>query len=59
MRNVVIVSAKRTPIGAFGGSLASYTAPELGAAAIFEVVKSSGISMDMVQEVVMGNVLTA
>ncbi|GAB5409710.1 MAG: acetyl-CoA C-acyltransferase [Balneolaceae bacterium] len=59
MRNVVIVEAKRTPIGAFGGSLSSFTAPELGAAAILEVVKSSGISPDMVQEVVMGNVLTA
>lgn len=59
MRNVVIVEAKRTPIGAFGGSLASFTAPELGAAAILEVIKSSGISQDQVQEVIMGNVLTA
>lgn len=59
MRNVVIVAAKRTPIGAFGGSLASFTAPELGAAAILEVIKSSGISPDLVDEVVMGNVLTA
>lgn len=59
MRNVVIVEAKRTPIGAFGGSLASFTAPELGAAAILEVIKSSGISQDEVQEVIMGNVLTA
>ena len=59
MRNVVIVEAKRTPIGTFGGALASYTAPELGAAAILEVVKSAGINPDMVQEVVMGNVLSA
>jgi len=59
MRNVVIVEAKRTPIGAFGGSLSSFTAPELGAAAILEVVKAAGISVNLVQEVVMGNVLTA
>jgi acetyl-CoA C-acetyltransferase len=59
MRDVVIVEAKRTPIGAFGGSLASFTAPELGSTAIIELLKSSGISADVVQEVVMGNVLTA
>lgn len=59
MRNVVIVEAKRTPIGAFGGSLSSFTAPELGAAAVLEVIKASGISQDQVQEVIMGNVLTA
>ncbi len=59
MRNVVIVEAKRTPIGAFGGNLASFTAPELGAMAILEVVKSAGISANQVQEVVTGNVLSA
>ena len=36
MKNVVIVEAKRTPIGTFGGSLSSFTAPELGAMAILE-----------------------
>lgn len=59
MRDVVIVEAKRTPIGAFGGSLSSFTAPELGAIAILEMVKASGIKPDKVQEVVLGNVLTA
>ncbi len=59
MRDVVIVEAKRTPIGSFGGSLASFTAPELGSMAILEVVKSGGIKPDDVQEVVMGNVLSA
>ncbi|MEO9884785.1 MAG: acetyl-CoA C-acyltransferase [Balneola sp.] len=59
MRDVVIVEAKRTPIGAFGGSLASFTAPELGSTAIIELLKASGIAPDEVQEVVMGNVLTA
>lgn len=59
MKNVVIVEAKRTPIGTFGGSLSSFTAPELGAMTILEVVKSAGIKPDDVQEVVMGNVLSA
>lgn len=59
MKNVVIVEAKRTPIGTFGGALASFTAPELGAMAILEVVKSAGIKTDDVQEIVMGNVLSA
>lgn len=59
MRRVVIVEAKRTPIGSFGGSLSSFTAPELGAAAIVEVIKKAGIKPDDVDEVVMGNVLTA
>ncbi|MEX2463742.1 MAG: acetyl-CoA C-acyltransferase, partial [Balneolaceae bacterium] len=59
MKNVVIVAAKRTPIGSFGGSLSSFTAPELGAAAIYEVAKSAGIRMEEIDEVVMGNVLSA
>lgn len=59
MKSVVIVEAKRTPIGSFGGSLSSLTAPELGAAAILEVIKASGIKHNQVQEVVMGNVLSA
>src|SRR5680860_1162130 len=59
MRDVVIVSAKRTPLGSFGGNLSSFSAPELGAAAILEAVKSGGIKPDDVQEVVMGNVLSA
>ncbi len=59
MKNAVIVAAKRTPLGSFGGSLSSFSAPELGAAVINELVKSAGIKPDDVQEVVMGNVLTA
>ncbi len=59
MRDVVIVEAKRTPIGAFGGSLSSFTAPELGSMAIIELLKASGIAPNEVQEIVMGNVLTA
>lgn len=59
MSDVVIVEAKRTPVGSFGGSLSSFTAPELGSSVIYEVIKSAGIKPDDVQEVVMGNVLTA
>lgn len=59
MRNVVIVEAKRTPVGSFGGSLSSYSAPELGAATITELIQSTGIDPDEIQEVVFGNVLTA
>lgn len=59
MRNVVIVEAKRTPVGSFGGSLSSYSAPELGATTITELIKTSGIKPDDIQEVVFGNVLTA
>jgi acetyl-CoA C-acetyltransferase len=46
-------------MGAFGGSLSSFSAPELGASAILEAVKSAGIKPDDVQEVLMGNVLSA
>lgn len=59
MKNVVIVEAKRTPIGSFGGSLSSFSAPELGAATIVEVIKKAGIKPEEVQEAVFGNVLTA
>ena len=59
MKDVVIVEAKRTPVGSFGGSLSSFSAPELGAATITEIIKTSGIKPDDVQEVVFGNVLTA
>lgn len=59
MSDVVIVAAKRTAVGSFGGSLSSLTAPELGASVIYEVIKSAGVKPNEVQEVVMGNVLTA
>jgi len=59
MRNVVIVEAKRTPIGAFGGSLSSFTAPQLASSVIYEVLKTSGVKPDQVDEVVLGNVLSA
>lgn len=59
MKNVVIVGAQRTPIGSFGGSLAGFSTPELGAAAISGLLKKSGCSPKEVQEVIMGCVLTA
>lgn len=59
MKEVYIVAATRTPMGSFGGSLASLSATKLGAIAIKDVVKRAGIKPDMVQEVFMGNVLSA
>ncbi|MFN8667806.1 MAG: acetyl-CoA C-acetyltransferase [Gemmatimonadaceae bacterium] len=56
-RTPVIVAATRTPIGKYLGALASFSAPELGAIAIREAVKRSGIPGDQVNEVIMGHVL--
>ncbi|HET9865601.1 MAG TPA: acetyl-CoA C-acyltransferase [Steroidobacteraceae bacterium] len=59
MENVVIASARRTPIGAFQGALAAATAPQLGAAAIRAALESAGVAGQDVQEVIMGCVLSA
>ncbi|PCH94585.1 MAG: acetyl-CoA C-acyltransferase [Bacteroidetes bacterium] len=59
MKEVVIISAVRTPIGSFGGALSSISATKLGATAIKAAVKRAGISSDQVGEVYMGNVLQA
>lgn len=59
MKEVYIVSAVRTPIGSFLGSLASVPAPKLGAAAIKGAIEKANISVDVVDEVFMGNVLQA
>ena len=59
MREVVVVGAKRTPIGSFGGSLAGISAPQLGSIAIKAAMEESGIKPEMVDEVLMGNVLQA
>ncbi|HEY0097045.1 MAG TPA: acetyl-CoA C-acetyltransferase [Archangium sp.] len=58
-REVVIVGAARTPIGAFQGALAKLTAPQLGAIAIKAALERSGVSPDQVGEVIMGCVLQA
>lgn len=59
MKEVVIVSAIRTPIGSFGGALASFTATQLGGIVIKAAVEKAGIKPEDVQEVFMGNVLSA
>ena len=59
MKKVVITSAKRTPIGSFGGSLSSLTAGQLGSIAIKGVLEDSKILPELINEVIMGNVLTA
>ena len=59
MKKVVITSAKRTPIGSFNGSLASLSAGQLGSIAIKGVLDESKISPELIDEVIMGNVLTA
>lgn len=59
MKEVVIVSACRTPIGSFGGALSSLTAPKLGAIVIEEAIKRANISKETINEVIMGNVVQA
>jgi acetyl-CoA C-acetyltransferase len=59
MKEVVIVSAVRTPIGSFGGCLSTLSATRLGASAIIGAVEKAGINNEIVDEVFMGNVLQA
>ncbi|MBP7931531.1 MAG: acetyl-CoA C-acyltransferase [Chitinophagaceae bacterium] len=59
MKEVYILSAVRTPIGKFGGGLAGFSATQLGSFAIAESVKRAGVEIGLVQEVIMGNVLSA
>lgn len=59
MQDVYILSAVRTPIGSFGGSLASLSAPQLAARAIKAATEQAGIDKSSVQEVFLGNVLQA
>jgi acetyl-CoA C-acetyltransferase len=59
MKNPFILSAVRTPIGAFLGNLSSLKAPELGRIVAEEAIKRAGINKEEVQQVIMGNVLTA
>ena len=58
-REVVVVSAVRTPIGSFGGSLAEVPATKLGAAAIQGALSKAGVKPEDVNEVIMGSVLQA
>jgi len=59
MKEVVIVAATRTPIGSFGGSLSPFTATRLGSFVIKSVIEKSGLKPEHIQEVYMGNVLSA
>ncbi len=59
MKKVYIISAVRTPIGSFGGTLSSMSATQLGAIAIKAAVEKANIKPEMIQEVYMGNVLSA
>lgn len=59
MKEVVIISAVRTPIGSFGGSLKSLSATQLGAAAIKGALTKAGVKPEQVQDVLMGSVIQA
>ena len=59
MKEVYIVSATRTPIGSFGGSLSALSATQLGSIVIKSAVEKAGLKPDQIQEVYMGNVMSA
>lgn len=59
MRDVVIVAAKRTAVGSFGGGLSSLRADQLGSAVIKALLDETGIPAEQINEVVLGQVLTA
>lgn len=59
MKEVYIISAVRTPLGSFGGSLKSLSATQLGAAAIKGALQKAGVKPELIQDVLMGCVLQA
>ena len=59
MRDAVIVSAVRTATGKFQGSLKGFTAPQLGALVVAEAVRRAGVNAQLVDECIMGNVVSA
>jgi len=59
MKEVYIISASRTPIGSFGGSLSTISATELGSIAIKGAMEKAGVEVKEVSEVIMGNVISA
>jgi acetyl-CoA C-acetyltransferase len=59
MTDIVIVAAARTAVGKFGGSLAKVAAPELGAAVIVDLLKRARLTGDQIDQVILGQVLTA
>jgi acetyl-CoA C-acetyltransferase len=59
LKDIVILGGARTPIGSFQGTLASITAPKLGAIAIKGALENSGVAAEQIEQVIMGNVLQA
>src|SRR5262245_66375386 len=59
MKEVVIISAVRTPIGKFQGSLKSFPATQLGAMVVKAAVERAGLEPSQIDEVIMGNVVSA
>src|SRR5213075_772637 len=59
MKEIVILSAARTPIGSFLGTLSAIPAPKLGSIAIKCALEGAGVQPDQIQQVIMGNVLQA
>src|SRR2546427_13235759 len=59
MEQPVILGAVRTPIGKFQGGLSSFAATDLGAKAVAEAVRRAGIEPQQVDEIIMGNVVSA
>ena len=59
MEEVFIVSGCRTPMCKFLGSLSTFTSPQLGALTIGETIRRSGLGVGDIDEVIMGNVITA
>ena len=59
LRDVVVISAKRTPVGAFQGDLSSVSASQLGSIAIKAVLEETKVDLNSIDEVIMGNVLSA
>ena len=59
MKEVYIISAVRTPIGSFGGSLKGFSATQLGAIAIKGALEKAGVKPEMVNDVLMGSVIQA
>lgn len=59
MREVVVVSAARTAIGSFGGSLSKFSATDLGTIAAKEAIRRAGIKPEIIDEAIVGNVISA
>ncbi|MEO7049927.1 MAG: acetyl-CoA C-acetyltransferase, partial [Ferruginibacter sp.] len=59
MKEVYIISAVRTPLGSFGGSLKGFTATQLGSIAIKGALEKAGVKPEMVDDVLMGCVIQA